>query len=105
MAKTKRKVELGKSKKPKARPVEDDEDDFEDDDQDSGGDDLAPAKPPSRNDAYTGMLLISLLCLVTATVLLLLDSGDMTASPLSNPTVTVPALAAPTAAPPVAPAL
>ena len=94
MAKTKRKADDVKPKK-KARAVEVEEDDEYDDDR--GGDDVLP-RPPSRNDAYTGMLLISLVCLVAATVLLLLDSGDMTASPLANPTVTVPALVTPTAA-------
>ena len=97
MAKKKKKAD--EKPKKKARVVEVEDDDFEDDDRD---DDFAPAPAPrkaSRNDAYTGMLLISLVCLVAATVLLLLDSNDMTASPLANPDAKVPALATPVAAP------
>ena len=95
MAKKKRKADDEKPKK-KARAVEPDEDD---DGDDQGDDDFAAPRPPSRNDAYTGMLLISLVCLVAATVLLMLDAGDMTASTLANPTVAVPALVTPPAAP------
>jgi hypothetical protein len=95
MAKKKQKA-AGEKPKKKVRAVELDEDD--DVDADDGDDFVAPRKP-SRNDAYTGMLLIGLVCLIAATVLLVLDSSDMTAAPLANPTVTVPALATPPAAP------
>ena len=69
------------------------EDDFDDD-----GDDLVAPRKPSGNDAYTGMLVIGLLSLIAACVFLMLDAGDMTAAPLSNPNVVVPALAGPTPA-------
>ncbi len=95
MAKKKKKADEKPRKK--ARAAELDEDDFEDDDRDE--DDAPAPRKASRNDAYTGMLLISLVCLVGATVLLLLDSNEMTASPLSNPTAAVPALVTPAAAP------
>lgn len=96
MAKKKQKAGGEKPKK-KVRAVEldDEDDDVEADD----GDDFIVPRKPSRNDAYTGMLLIGLVCLIAATVLLVLDSNDMTAAPLANPTVTVPALATPPAAP------
>ena len=98
MAKKKKRADA----KPKttARADELDDDDYEDDRDGGHDDDFAPApRKASRNDAYTGMLLISLVCLVAATVLLLLDSNDMTASPLANPDAKVPALATPVAAP------
>ena len=96
MAKKNQKA-AGEKPKKKARAVEldDEDDDFDDGD----GDDFVAPRKPSRNDAYTGMLLIGLVCLIGATVLLLLDSNDMTAAPLANPSVTVPALATPPAAP------
>ena len=95
MAKKKKKAD--EKPKKKARAAELDEDDFEDE---GDAEDFAPApRKASRNDAYTGMLLISLVCLVAATVLLLLDSNDMTASPLANPDAKVPALVTPAAAP------
>ena len=94
MAKKKRKADDEKPKK-KARAAEV-EDEDEDDDGDDG-DDFVELRKPSRNDAYTGMLLISLVCLLAATVLLWLDASDMTAAQLANPTVNVPALAAPAA--------
>lgn len=97
MAKKKRNADDEKPKKKKSRAAEiEDEDDAEVEDD---GDDFVELRKPSRNDAYTGMLLISLVCLLAATVLLMLDANDMTAAPLANPTVTVPALAAPAAAP------
>ena len=67
MAKKKQKAGGEKPKK-KVRAVEldDEDDDVEADDDD---DFVAPRKP-SRNDAYTGMLLIGLVCLIAATVLL-----------------------------------
>ena len=94
MAKKKQKA-AGEKPKKKVRAVEidDEDDDFDD------GDDFVELRKPSRNDAYTGMLLISLVCLLAATVLLMLDANDMTAAPLANPSVTVPALATPPAAP------
>ncbi len=95
MAKKKRKADEKPKKKARAVEVEDEDDEGDD----RGGDDFAAPRPPSRNDAYTGMLLISLLCLVAATVLLMLDAGDMTASPLANPSVAVPPLVRPPAAP------
>ena len=97
MAKKKRKADDEKPKKKKARAVEVEDEDEADDADD--GDDFVEPRKPSRNDAYTGMLLIGLVCLLTATVLLMLDANDMTAAPLANPTVTVPALATPPAAP------
>ena len=97
MAKKNRKADDEKPKKKKARAVEVEDEDEADDADD--GDDFVEPRKPSRNDAYTGMLLIGLVCLIAATVLLVLDSNDMTAAPLANPTVTVPALATPPAAP------
>ena len=95
MAKKKKKAD--EKPKKKARAAELDDDDFEDEADDY--DDAPAPRPASRNDAYTGMLLISLVCLIAASVLLFLDSEDMTASPLANPTATVPALVTPAAAP------
>ena len=99
MAKKKRKADDEKTKKKKARAAEVEDEDEADAEVEDDGDDFVELRKPSRNDAYTGMLLISLVCLLAATVLLMLDANDMTAAPLANPTVTVPALAAPAAAP------
>jgi len=96
MAKTKRKSD---DKKPKKKPRAVELDDEKDDDDGGADEGFAPPRKVSRNDAYTGMLLISLVCLVAATVLLLLDSNDMTATGLQNPAVKVPALVTPPAAP------
>ena len=98
MAKKKKKPADEKPKK-KARAAELDDDDFEDEGRDDFDDEAPAPRKASRNDAYTGMLLISLVCLVAATVFLLLDSNDMTASPLANPDAKVPALVTPAAAP------
>lgn len=97
MAKKKKKAD--EKPKKKSRAAELDDDDFEDGADGDDFDDAPAPRPASRNDAYTGMLLISLVCLVAASVLLMLDSDDMTASPLANPTATVPALVTPAAAP------
>lgn len=97
MAKKNRKADDEKPKKKKARAAEVEDED--EDDEGDDGDDFVELRKPSRNDAYTGMLLISLVCLLAATVLLMLDASDMTAAPLANPTVNVPALATPAAAP------
>lgn len=95
MARKKREDVKPKKKRKPVREV------VEEDDEDE--DDAPPPKKPSGNNAYTGLLVISLISLIAASVLLMLDAGDMKASPLSNPTVNVPALAAqPTAAPPTA---
>jgi len=107
VARKKKPVDEPKKKskfKAKAR-IEDDEDDADEDDDANDG---VVRVPKTGNDAYTGMLLIGLICLVAACVLLFLDTGEVTAQPLSAPNVAVPALgnaaAAPVAVPAAAPA-
>jgi hypothetical protein len=87
MAKKKKRIEDDEKPKKKSRAVVEDDEDDEDDDR------PYTPKKPSGNDAYSGMLVIGLICLIATSVILMLDSNDMTASPLSNPTVTIPALA------------
>ena len=96
MAKKKKPVDEPKKKakfKAKSR-IEDDEDDADDND-----DDGIVRTPKVGNDAYTGMLVISLVCLLTACVFLFLDQGEVTAQPLSAPNVTIDALGKAVAAP------
>jgi len=101
MAKKKKLADEPKKKtkfKAKAR-IEDDEDDADDDEGIVG-------TPKPGNDAYTGLLVISLVCLIAACVFLFMDHGEVTAQTLTAPNVVVPALgnAAPVAAAAPAPA-
>ena len=72
------------------------------DDEDEG----IVGTPKPGNDAYTGLLVISLVCLIAACVFLFMDHGEVTAQTLTAPNVVVPALgnAAPVAAAAPAPA-
>lgn len=79
--------------KPKKRPaaVADDDDD---------GDDDRPSRTVKpRNDAFTGLLVITLLGLIASTVLLYLDHEELSAQTVSAPNVSVPALGAQSDAP------
>lgn len=68
-------------KKGKGRPARDEDDDDE-------------VPKPSKNDAYTGLLGISLVALLAATVLFYLDADELASAPAA-PTLTVPGLGEP----------
>lgn len=82
----------------KRRKLDDDDDDDDapkarkrpalDDDED----DDRPARVPSRNDAYTGLLVISTLAFLGAAMLFYFDYAEATAQPLTMPNVKVPAM-------------
>lgn len=76
------------AKKKKKRPVEDD-DDYRDDEEI----DELPRKPKPRNNAYTGLLAISLLAMIAATTLLYLDF-DALSGTIPQPSAPVPELGA-----------
>jgi hypothetical protein len=74
-----------KKKKKKAVPRDEEYDDLDDE---VAADD--PDRP--RNDAYTGMLVITLVALFAACVFFYLDHAALTAQPVQAPGVTVPEL-------------
>jgi hypothetical protein len=78
-----------KKKKKKAAPVEIVEDEDAVDELDEVA---APARTGPRENAYTGLLVITFLSLVVACVLLYLDYSELNAAPVQQPSVTVPAL-------------
>ncbi len=79
--------------KARKRPALDDDDD-----------DDRPAKVRSRNDAYTGLLVIATLGFLGAAALFYSDYAQATAAPLAMPNVKVPAMiVTPAGAAPAAP--
>lgn len=80
------------------RPRDDDDDDYEDDDRDDRGyedddEDDAPRKPKARNNAWTGLLALSLFALIAASVLFYLDAEAYAGTiPQPESAVKVPAL-------------
>ena len=81
-----------KKKKKKAVPRDeeyDDLDEVEEDLDDEVADD-DPDRP--RNDAYTGMLVLTLVALIAACVFFYLDHAALTEQSVQAPSVTVPAL-------------
>jgi hypothetical protein len=81
-----------KKKKKKAAPVEVEDDDL--DAVDELDEDSAPAAPRPRENAYTGLLVITFLSLVAACALLYLDFSELSAAPVQQPNVTLPGLGA-----------
>jgi hypothetical protein len=71
----------------RSRPRDDDEEDYADDE------DWQPAKPRVRNNAYTGLLALSFLCLAIAGVLLYLDFESLSAT-IPQPSASIPELGA-----------
>jgi hypothetical protein len=82
-----------KKKKKKAVPRDEDYDDLDEaeEDLDEPADD-DPDRP--RNNAYTGMLVITLVALLAACVFFFLDHAALTEQTVQAPSVTVPALGA-----------
>ena len=80
-----------KSKRVKEVVEEVDVDDFE-------GDEVAPKQPGA--DAYTGLVVMTTLCLITATVLFYMDGDKFANAKGANPNVAPNALVA---APPAVP--
>ena len=81
-----------KKKKKKAVPRDeeyDDLDEVEEDLDDEVADD-DPDRP--RNDAYTGMLVLTLVALIAACAFFYLDHAALTEQSVQAPSVTVPAL-------------
>jgi hypothetical protein len=82
-------------KKKKAAPRDEEYDDLDEADEDLD-EDLAADEDPDRprNDAYTGMLVITLASLIAACVFFFLDHGALTAQTVQAPSITVPPLGA-----------
>ncbi len=90
MARKKRRVDDDvPKKKKKAAPRDEEYDDLDEEHDDLDED---PDRP--RNDAYTGMLVITLASLIAACVFFFLDHGALTAQTVQAPSVTVPPLGA-----------
>jgi hypothetical protein len=97
MARKKRRVDDDvPKKKKKAAPRDEEYDDLDEeyDDLDEEHDDLDEDPDRPRNDAYTGMLVITLASLIAACVFFFLDHGALTAQTVQAPSVTVPPLGA-----------
>lgn len=73
------------------RRPRDEDDDFDDDDRFDEDDDDAPPRPKATNNAWTGLLGLSFLAFVAASVLFYLDAEAHTGT-VPKPAVTVPAL-------------
>jgi hypothetical protein len=71
---------------PKKKAVRRDEEEDEDLDEDLESDE------PSRNNAYTGILTISLVALIAACVIFYLDASELSSSPIPQPGISVPGL-------------
>jgi hypothetical protein len=82
-----------KKKKKKAAPVEV-EDEGAVDELDELDEAAAPASPRPRENAYTGLLVITFLSLAVACGLLYMDFSELSASPVQPPSVTLPSLGA-----------
>lgn len=76
--------------KKKKKPKVEDEVDF---DVESDADDDAPAKEPGA-DAYTGLVVITTICLIAAAVLFYLDGDKFASAKGGNPNVAPNALVA-----------
>jgi hypothetical protein len=76
------------------RDYDDEDEDF--DDRPKRGKKKDKDEDPNRprNDAYTGMLVITFLVLVAASVFMYLDHEELIAAPVSAPKFEVPALGA-----------
>jgi hypothetical protein len=83
-----------KKKKKKAAPVEEVEDEGAVDELDELDEEAAPAPPRPRENAYTGLLVITFLSLAVACGLLYSDFSELSASPVQPPSVTLPSLGA-----------
>jgi len=105
MAKKKRKDDDDEDDKPKKKkkPVKAAVVEAEDDDLDDDAAIIAKAKKQSGENAYGGLLAITLIGFLAAAVLLYLDSSELSKKPLSPPSVSVPGLGSATAAPPIVP--
>jgi hypothetical protein len=91
MAKKKKKGdddEAPKKKKKKAADVDDDDDDRDDNEDDSP----AIPKKPSKNDAYTGLLILSLLAFIVSSVFFYLDHTELSVTQVPQPSLTMPSL-------------
>jgi hypothetical protein len=79
------------AKKKKTRRQEVEDDDLPDDDFD-GDDDIARRRKP-KDDAWTGLLVVSVLALIGATVLFYLDHAALSAQQVQPPSFRLPGLA------------
>ncbi len=90
-----------KKKKKKRRRDEDEEEAVEEEEaaaeeeEYADEEEVASRKAGTGNDAYTGMLVLTLVALLAASVLLYLDHSALGAQTVSQPSVNVPALGAP----------
>jgi hypothetical protein len=90
MARKKRRPDDDDAPRRKKKPAP--RDDYEDeDDLDELEDDLDEPKK-TGGGIYTGMLVVTLLALLTACVFFYLDHAELTAQTIQPPNVTVPAL-------------
>jgi hypothetical protein len=90
--KKKRDDDEPKKKKKKAVPRDDEYDDLDEADEDLDEEVAEDDPNRPRNDAYTGMLVITLVALLAACVFFFLDHGKLTEQSVQAPGVTVPAL-------------
>ena len=81
-----------KKKKKKAVPRDEEYDDLDEVEEDLDDEVAADDPDRPRNDAYTGMLVITLAALIAACVFFYLDHAALTEQTVQAPTVTVPAL-------------
>ncbi|MGL6095544.1 MAG: hypothetical protein ACRC7O_07085 [Fimbriiglobus sp.] len=88
------------ARKNKKKVVADDNNENDDDDIETPADNDTPLVAKPRNDAFTGLLAITLLALGVAVVLLYADADSLTGQSLANPPVTLPPLGSETAAAP-----
>jgi hypothetical protein len=83
-----------KKKKKKAAPREDEYDELDEVEEDLDEEVVEDDPTRPRNDAYTGMLAITLVALIAACVFFYLDHAALTEQSVQAPGVTVPALGA-----------
>ena len=94
MARKKRRDEddAPKKKKKKVAPREEEYDDLDEIEEDLDEEVVEDDPDRPRNDAYTGMLVITLVALIAACVFFFLDHAALTEQSVQAPSVTVPAL-------------
>ena len=92
--KKKRRDDDEPKKKKKAAPREEEYDDLDEAEEDLDEPLVEDDPTRPRNDAYTGMLVLTLVALIGACVFFFLDHAALTEQSVQAPGVTVPALGA-----------
>lgn len=81
--------DLPKTKRKPARSAVEDDDEEDDDDFD---DSPPPPRKKSKEDAFTGLLVISLVALIVAFVMIYLDTSELGTAAPQQPGVNLPGL-------------